>query len=175
MLQKVSVWVLAVSVVMLSLLMFEDDVRASVSKFFTEQSKQFFTVDFSSSKDSERNEKHDSGDFVIGYVPDSFKLSDEMKTVNHTVFVFENEEGRTLTVQIITSDGVHYIDNEDVLIENTQINGYEAIIIELLDVPTVGVVFGNENFEISIKGTLNREELIKIAKNITIPKNLCSK
>ena len=164
-LQRVGVVFLAVTTILFGVLLLNDSVRASVSKAIINVSEQFFDISFID-ENSNKEETVDVNSLKIGYIPEGFKLKKKTIFDGYQEFHYYDEKDNPIFIKISKSKNKHMVDKEDVSIEYMKINGYEACVVSSLDSVSTVLIMGNGNIQIDISAVLEKEEVIKIAKNI---------
>ena len=163
--QRVGVIFLAVSTILFGVLLFDDSVRASVSKAIINIREQFFEISFID-EDSNKNETVDVNSLKIGYIPEGFELKKKTVFDGYQEFHYSDEKDNPIFIKMTNSKNKNMIDNENISIEYMEINGYEACIVSSLDSVSTVLIMGNGSIQIDISAGLEKEEVIKIAKNI---------
>ena len=104
----------------------------------------------------------------IGYIPDGFDLKDKSEFNTIRKYNYTNGTGEYLFIRICKTSKVRIMaDKEYNVIKTTEINGYDAYILES-DSGTeyCSLIFGNDSFSVFLDSTVDEGELIKIAENI---------
>ena len=106
-------------------------------------------------------------DVDIQYIPDGFNIEYQDDAVNSKQFIYFNEEGNELVVDIMQNNvGAIMVDNENQTYEELIINDRNVhFFYDNEENYGIGIV-GNNKCVVSVQGHLPREELLKIFENI---------
>ena len=107
--------------------------------------------------------RYSDSDITLNYIPEGFKLADKTKSDNYITLLFKNSQQYFyVTIDEITSQGS--VDTENGTVENTTINGHEAIYTSNKNINTI-LWHDNRNVY-SVIGNISKENIIKTAKNL---------
>lgn len=175
---RVAIIVIVAVSLTFGVLMTNTDIKASVSSFFIRDKGDHWQIDFNNGEEYAAEIEEESPDsekeitvldYKIGYIPDGFELTREEIFVD--VFFYNeywDDNGRSITIEIYTSgNSAFFVDNDRHKHSFTKINGCEAM-ISYDDGGKHGIIIIADGKNcISVDGFLEKEELIKIAENIT--------
>ena len=164
-LQRAAVVLIVFSVVMFSLLSVEP-VKATFSKIFLEEREECYEVSFIQHGSNNKTEDIDLYAIEIGYIPEGFEIYDVFEEKMYRNYIYMDKDGNYIGIHLATDETFHLVDKDDVVVEYTTINGYEARITSATDDIFTSIIMGNENIEISVCALLDKEEVIKIAESI---------
>ncbi len=177
-LKRIAVIALAVISVAFGVLMTNEGVRAAIVKSFITWYDKYVEFDFSRYEEPEKEEEEETDPLaaidalVIGYVPEGYILSESVEDPGFRQYVYMTETGEYLVIEISTSKGSGIgLDNENSDLEKFSPNGKDMY-ISYNDTDQYGsVVFGNKMYVVSVSGLVAKDELIKVAENITSKKS----
>jgi len=101
----------------------------------------------------------------LKYAPEGFVLTElDTNSLPHLYYAMFQKEDDEFRVSFTTLDGNHGYDTENSTVEDITVNGYEGIYI---DNPRFHMVvwYTQENL-LDVGGSLPKDELLKIAKNL---------
>ena len=107
-------------------------------------------------------------DFVIGYIPEGFSLVSSDTNDNIREDMYSAESGEYIIIKISLSDFTEVSsDAEDTAFEQLKINNNDAYLIYANDTLTGNLTMVNNGYTVWIAALIAKDELIKIAENIT--------
>ena len=172
-LKRIAVIALAVISVVFGVLMTNEGVRAAIVKSFITWYDKYVEFDFSRYEEPEKEEEETDPlaaieSLVIGYVPDGYVLSDSVEETGYRQYFYMTETGEHLVIDISTSKGSSIgLDHENSDLEKLSLGGKDMY-LSYNDTEGVGTIaFGNEMYTVLVSGIVTKDELIKIAENIT--------
>lgn len=106
-------------------------------------------------------------DLTIHYVPDGFKLEDTQDNNEMLIYHYLNGAGMKITIRFLKSTNKinSYYNTENVDIESFVLNDTQAYLWQKDNVTSL--VWSQDDVECHIAGNVKKEEIIKIAENIT--------
>ena len=162
--KKVAVLVLVCFLSFSTVLVVNADVR---EKFFGWVVETFpkFSI-FTPESIEEDNSSDDSVSFKINYVPEGFQLQDVQVFRNMSVYKYSNDNDE-LIIHFYSSErkGKSYYDTENVEVEEFVFKDSPALTWQT-DKMTY-LIWYQDDVECHIYGSINKEEIFKIAENIT--------
>lgn len=146
-------------------LMLHPDIRAGVSHIVVQQFEKFNL--FRHDENGEAKHFLTVDDVTIGYIPEGYALNKKIEDATKRYYMYLNvdDETRYLVISISLSNGtvidldnehtyeIRYINHREIHLSYDEEDGSGAIIIP------------GENVCINITGIIEKDELIKIAKN----------
>lgn len=173
-LKRIAVIALAVISVTFGVLMTNEGVRAAIVKSFITWYDKYVEFDFSRYEEPEKEEEEETDPLaaidalVIGYVPEGYILSESVEDPGFRQYVYMTDTGEYLVIEICTSNGSSIgLDHVNSDLEKLSLNGKDMY-LSYNDTDQYGsIVFGNKMYTMSISGLIAKDELIKIAENIT--------
>ncbi len=175
-LKRVAVIALAVISVAFGVLMTNEGVRAAIVKSFITWYDKYVEFDFSHYEEPEKEEETDPitavESLVIGYVPEGYVLSNSVEETGYREYSYMTDTGEYLLICLETSKGSSIgLDNENSDLEKFSLNGKDMY-LAYNDTDGIGaIVFGNRMYMVSVSGLVAKDELIKVAENITSKKS----
>lgn len=164
-LQRVAIFVLVFSAVSFGAMMLNPEIRADMlEKGIKLFDKYFvFDIDTSQSKDN-----IDFNNIKIGYVPQEYDLALETRVDGYYTAMYSGKNDLYISINIANSDN-----KDDIMTSDSFIN-FDPIVINGCDGYTsydskeqLGLIlWGNENFSMTVIGTMSIDELMKIATSI---------
>lgn len=149
------------------------DVRAKIKEIFFEMFDEYAVMTFNSDSVNVITSLEDL-DFELGYVPDGFELVEEIKDSNMIKFYYKNNEDEVLIIKhILTSnmDNEFKTDNNEMTFELINVDGeFEGYFrsSENNNKENSLIYYNSElGFYVNIRSILSKEDLIKIAENIS--------
>ena len=164
--KKAAVFVLCFIMAAFSIIMSNDEARASLYNaiaFIYEEYIQFgFLTDEASAEDFSSIEEVD-----ITYIPEGFTLKEALGIYEAKEYVYSKED-KAFSVNISLNDGLSVItDKNKSSAEKTKINGREAYIIYSENEAEYGtVIITGPKVTVTVYGYLERDELLKVAEGI---------
>lgn len=150
-------------------------IREPFLRFIVETFEKFSSIIFINDDDnSSQSNVAASADVELEvaepqYIPDGFVL--ESKNEDFMVYqelYFNSDKSKSIVyTQMITKNAIVQADTEDTTYNNIQINGYEAISYTRNGNNTV--VFNSDKYVFTVTGSVDMNEIIKIAESIKIP------
>lgn len=173
-LKRIAVIALAVISVTFGVLMTNEGVRAAIVKSFITWYDKYVEFDFSRYEEPEKEEEEETDpitaveSLVIGYVPDGYVLSDSVEETGYREYSYMTDTGEYLFICLETSKGSSIgLDHENSDLEKLSLNGKDMY-LSYNDTEGVGTIaFGNKMYAVFVSGLIAKDELIKIAENIT--------
>lgn len=109
----------------------------------------------------------DLSSIKINYIPERFKLMETNEGHGILIYNYLAENDKKLTITFIASfvKSKSYYDTENAKIEEVNLKGSKAYTWNKLD--STYLIWNQENIEIHIFGKISKEELFKIAENIS--------
>lgn len=174
-LKRIAVIALAVISVTFGVLMTNEGVRAAIVKSFITWYDKYVEFDFSRYEEPEKEEEEETDPLaaidalVIGYVPEGYILSESVEDPGFRQYVYMTDTGEYLVIEIGTSKDTSIgLDHVNSVLEKLSLNGKDMY-LSYNDTDQYGsIVFGNKMYTMSISGLIAKDELIKIAENITV-------
>lgn len=147
-------------------LLTNQNVRAAIKETVLEWYDKYIRFNFEASID-DNNFPTAVNDVDIQYIPDGFNIEYQDDAVNSKQFIYFNEEGNELVVDIMQNNvGAIMVDNENQTYEELIINDRNVhFFYDNEENYGIGIV-GNNKCVVSVQGHLPREELLKIFENI---------
>lgn len=162
----------AVLVVIIALPLFNPAVRASYQDFFQVLIQQ---IDGYTEKFVVMKGDHMENEFMaaeLGWIPDGMtKISDDREdTYFHQFYKSADGQYFGLDQQLVTveSGSVSWLD-KDARVSEIELRGITATLTE--DNGVISLVWHEKGYLMEISGRLSREDILKIAENIGIPKS----
>lgn len=105
--------------------------------------------------------------FELAYLPEGYSLSSEdyEEMVNSKLYVFDENKYIQMKVRLSSTYSVN-IDNETTQAEMARVNIYQAQVY--YDDTMSYIVWQVGNYTLDIIGTVSKDEIIKIAENVTL-------
>ncbi len=163
---KAAAVILCISLAGFGLMMTDPGIRATVQDGIAGLVDQYVNIDFS---ESGKTRGIDMTKTEIGYIPEGFELSEEVSEADKLSYVYTDGEERYLFIDVVESGEIfisYELDEHNVTYRN--INGYDGYITYDELTEQGSVCWGNGNFTVVISGFTSREELIRIAEDITV-------
>lgn len=106
----------------------------------------------------------------IGYIPEGFELVDTSVGRNVLIYDYLAENNKELTIRLFvpSNEKSSYYDTEDVEVEEFVFKGSQAYIWKTDQLTYI--LWYQDHIECHISGSLDKNEMIKIAENITTNK-----
>lgn len=144
-------------------------LREPVIRFIVETFEKFSNVMFVNDK----TEQDIIVDFVLekvvpSYIPDKFTEESifEDESGFQTVYISNDGSQSIMVMQIVNDEAIVQTNTENVVYENILVNNYPAIYYSNKGTNTI--VISGEQYIFTVEGTIEKEELIKIAESIKI-------
>lgn len=100
----------------------------------------------------------------VGYVPAGFKKTEEDKTNDFYVEIYNNNDKYFFVKKYTLDTNIGY-DTEKYDSEKIKINGIDAVYYRT-DNELDGIIFNNSEYIFVVNGNISKEELVKIAQNV---------
>ena len=150
-------------------------IREPFLRFIVETFEKFSSIIFMNDDDnSGQSSISADADFEFeavepSYIPEGFTLETKMEDfVRYQAYYLNNDKTSFITyTQTMIDDTVMQADTEDTTYNEIQINGYEAISYSRNGANNV--VFSSNKYVFTVTGSVETNELIKIAESIKIP------
>lgn len=137
-----------------------DEVRAACHKIIIQIYEKYMLFDYKTSFERKSNP------IELGYIPDGYFETERIDNDYEMSVLYENQEGDSMIVSYTVELNVT-IDNEHYVISDVLINGVDGNYFASLDVDFANqLIWYDEEGYYWILSSLDREEIIKIAKNI---------
>lgn len=162
--QRALIIILIILAVFVAILTLNDTLR---NTFFNWTKEQFGII--SVDNKDEPSDPIDIHSLEIGYIPDGFELLKDRIFKEFIYFEYTNENSDNLTITVSSNPGKQSEEDELSDAEYFKTDLFEARVIYRKEEKRGYVVMGNDNVKISIAGSPEKSELIKIAKNIKLP------
>lgn len=142
--------------------------RGPIVTFFTEAYDKFTAVFFDKPETTTYSDESDPlEEITVGYIPEGFELISEEKEQTYQRLEYINKEGNNLIIrQNAISNITLGINTENTTLESVTINRKEGGFVQNNGVGTVFWIDNNENYIVT--GSLEKEEILKVAENIFI-------
>lgn len=144
-------------------------LREPVIRFIVETYKKFSNVMFVNDK----TEQDIIVDFVLekvipSYIPEKFteESTFEDESGFQTVYISNDGSQSIMVMQIVNDEAIVQANTENVVCENISVSNYPAIYYSNKGTNTI--VISGEQYIFTVEGTIEKEELIKIAESIKI-------
>ncbi len=118
-----------------------------------------------SADDTQEVGMYETDKVLIGYIPEGFSLTKKRITSAITYLQFDNTTDQ-VKITMSSSTSIANIDTEDADYEEMLINGETALYAEKEGEKILAVC--SEDGIVTIQGTIGREEIVKIARNLKI-------
>lgn len=150
-------------------------IREPFLRFIVETFEKFSSIIFMNDDDNS-GQSSISADAEIEfevispqYIPEGFILDStiEDEVRYYATYLNENKTLAITYMQTITNDTVLQVDTENTTYNNIKINDYEAINYSKNGTNTV--VFNSDKYVFTVTGSIDMDEIIKIAESIKIP------
>ncbi len=139
-------------------------IRGNVSNVVSDWIDQYVSIDFA---DASADDKIDISKANIGYIPDGYSLKEDNSDKSTISLIYSNEENEYIIIDIIDSKDIKLLtENETHKLTIYNINGYEGYMSYSEEMKQGSIYFGNSNFTVAVSGMTDKDELIKVAKNI---------
>lgn len=160
--KKIAVTFLIISSIILTTVMSVEALRAKIFKVIKEIYKELTSISFIVDNDDSNI------DFIVmepEYIPKGFDKIDTEKLYSMIFITYKNEAGEEIIYkQNKITNGTSIIDTENAEIENIVINGYKGQIVYKNE--TNHLIWLDNEYLYSIRSTIEKEELIKMAESI---------
>ena len=149
-------------------------IREPFLRFIVETFEKFSSIIFMNDDDNS-GQSSISADAEIefeavepSYIPEGFVLESKIDDLLwfQTTYISSNNKIVTYT-QMSSNDAIVQADTEDTTYDKLQINGFEAISYSKNGTNTV--VFNSDKYVFTVTGSVDMDEIIKIAESIKIP------
>lgn len=163
--KKAAVFILVLIMSLSTVLVFNAEARTKLFNWIIEKFPEFSI--FTSQKVNEDDGSIDLTSFKIKYIPKGFELSNTHEMRNTLIYDYLSEDNQMLTIKLsISSDErKSYYDTENADIEEFIYKGSQAYTWK-----TDGITYllwYQNSVDFHIIGNLNKDEIIKIAENIS--------
>lgn len=150
-------------------------IREPFLRFIVETFEKFSSIIFMNDDDnSGQSSISADADFEFeavepSYIPEGFVLDSKIDDFLWFQAIYINSENSSVITytQTMVDDTVMQADTEDTTYNKIQINGYEAISYTRNGNNTV--VFNSDKYVFSVTGSIDMDEIIKMAESIEIP------
>ena len=142
-------------------LMLQPSVRASVLDVVITFFEDYLNIELGSSIPSVN---FPLGDYTITYIPEGYMLTDSKDTLVSKVKTFSSGENELVIYYYDTPYNKVNVGNEN--LTEVTIGDLHGCFIEYQNPNINNLIWGNENYYFSIRSTLSKKEMIKIAENI---------
>lgn len=146
-------------------------LREPVIRFIVETFEKFSSVVFVN--DKSENDVIETTDFVLNvivptYIPKGYEFESEFNddVAYQSVYTNKNKSSTIMYMQRINDESIVQTNTENVVYENILVNNYPAIYYSNKGTNTI--VISGEQYIFTVEGTIEKEELIKIAESIKI-------
>mgnify|MGYP003303261871 CR=1 FL=1 len=167
--KRVAIIILAIIISLTSVTFGVKAIREPVIRFIVETFEKFSNVVFVGDKSEEDEEIYYNFETINpSYIPNGYVLDSnfEQETVYQAVYINEQTSLMFMYMQAINNDGILQANTENVVYENILVNDYPAIYY--FNKGTNTIILSGEKYIFTIEGTIEKEELIKIAESIEI-------
>ncbi|HHV09743.1 MAG TPA: DUF4367 domain-containing protein [Clostridiales bacterium] len=166
--KQVAIFLLVLFLAFSSVLVVSVEARTKFFDWVLETFPEFSL--FQSQNNADQNDPIELTDLNINYVPDGFVLSDMQESGGILSYRYVNENNMRITIRFVRSSGsmssyYNYYNTEKVGIEDLDIKGIRAYMWQIDEVMLI--VWSQDGVECHIVGEINKEEIIKMAENIT--------
>lgn len=159
--QKVIVAVAAFIVIMFTTMMSSEAVRARITAFLVSITPQYAEVRLDNIQELEPESQVF---YELCYVPDGFILYSEENEIGQDLS-YKKGEDQYLMFHVLPEAGAAQLDTENAEeIKYVSINDETALIIIQSEWTTI--TWSNDNYIFILEGTLNEDEIIKIAESV---------
>ncbi len=168
-LQRVAVFLLVFSAIAFGTMMLNPEIRADMLEKGIKLFDRYFIFDIDTSRS---NDTVDFNNIKIDYIPINYNLEFEACTEGHYQSVYLSEKDLFITIDIVNDENKNGVLISDSFtdFESIVINGCNGYTSYDLNECTGVIIWGNENFSITVMGTLPIDELMKVATNIKYKK-----
>lgn len=159
--QKVIVAIAAFIVIMFTTMMSSEAVRARITAFLVSITPQYAEVGLDNIQELEPEKPVL---YELGYVPNGFILYFEQFEAGQDLS-YQKSEDQYLMFHVLPKTGVAQLDTENAEeIKYVPINGETGLLIIEKDWTTI--TWSNENYIFILEGTINEDEILKIAESV---------
>lgn len=135
-------------------------LRVPFFNLFVNTKEKITTIEVNQDQISDDNSFKDS----FGYIPDGYEMMSEDSQDNTTSFIFTNDNGDSIFIDIFNKEHSAGVDTEDAEYNEIMINAFQGFYS--IKNETTNLVFIKNNYTYLILGSIDLEEIIKIAENI---------
>ncbi len=135
--------------------------RARILNFLFDSEKPNMEIHYTQGKSDYINDR-----VVLAYIPENFAMSDDYTSNMSVDIEFKEIDGGEgyFFVSISSVDASVHIDTEDAVIEKLKVNGCDGLFSSK---PGLNILlWGDDNYIYTIGGNIDKNEMLKIAKNI---------
>lgn len=161
--KKAAILILIFIMSLSTVLVFSTEARTKFINWIIEKFPKYSI--FTSQNANEGNSSVDLALFKINYIPQGFELSNTHEMRNALIFNYLYENSKILTIKLSVTENKSYYDTENAEIEEFNFNGSQAYMWQ-----TDGITYllwNKDGVDFHIYGGLNKEEIIKVAENIS--------
>ena len=160
--KKIAAIFLIIASIILTTVMSVEALRVKMFKIIKEIFKELTSISFIVDND---NANLDFTVMESKYIPKGFEKIDTEVLYTMTFITYKNEDGEEIIYkQSKITNGTSIIDTENAEIEDMLINGYKGQLI--LKNGTGNLIWFDDEYFYSIRSTIEKEELIKMAESI---------
>lgn len=137
-----------------------EEVRAACYNIWIQATNRYIQYDYEAVDEG-------AAEIKLDYIPDGFHMEEEIDNERSYFAVYENDQGGELHFDYSQS-GTSHLDNEHYDITDITVNGSAGQYYSSTDERfTNMLIWYNDNGCFFISSTLDKEEILKIAENIT--------
>lgn len=162
--RRVAIIAITVLAVVFGGLMLHPDIRAGVSHIVVQQFEKFNL--FSHDESGEAKHFLTVDDVIIGYIPEGFELTNEIVNETRRTYCYVKGENDFILSIVLSAWTEVGVDNEHDY-EIRYINHRELHISYDNKTQSGAIVIPDETVTITISGNIAKEELVRIAENIS--------
>ena len=162
--KQVAIFVLILIMAFSSVLAVNVKARTKFLNWVIETFPQFSVFQ---SKSVTENSALELIDLTIHYMPNGFKLEDTQESNEMLIYHYLNGAGMKITIRFLKSDNniSSYYNTENVDVEEFVLNDTQAYLWQKDNVTSL--VWSQDDVECHVAGNVKKDEIIKIAENIT--------
>ena len=161
--KKAAIFILIFIMSLSTVLVFSTEARTKLLDWIIEKFPEYSI--FTSQNVNEDNGPVNLTSFKIKYIPKGYKLSDIHEMRNALIYNYLSENNQMLTIKVSVIGSKSYYDTENAVIEEFIFKGSQAYIWQADS--TTNLLWYQDGVDIHINGNLSKDEIIKIAKNIS--------
>ncbi len=163
--KQVAIFLLVLFLAFSSVLVVSVEARTKFFAWVMETFPQFSVLQFQNN--DEKNDPLELTDLKINYVPDGFELRDTQENGEILIHHYVHGNGMKITIKFFKSFGKvnSYFNTENAEVEEFVLRDSQAYIWEADEVTYL--IWDRDGVACHIIGKINKEEILKIAENIT--------
>lgn len=135
-------------------------LRVPFFNLFVNTKEKITTIEVDEGQTSDNNSFAD----LFEYIPDGYEMMSEDNQDNTTSFIFTNGNGDSIFIDILNKEHSAGVDTEDAEYNEIMTNAFQGFYS--IKNGTTNLVFIKNNYTYLILGSIDLEEIIKIAENI---------